>query len=153
MSDDWNVNDPEAPKVFYDLGSWTIDQQADLAAEFADRTVIVAALKAAEQRAAVRIFERAVRLMAGAEDAVERFQFEAVDQCAALDDGGGVSARMHVARFDRAERVFDDRHAQAVFKVVVVHRKAALAAVEAHALLPRRVGNTYDLESGQLDHG
>ena len=39
MSDDWNVNDPEAPKVFYDLGSWTIDQQADLAAEFADREV------------------------------------------------------------------------------------------------------------------
>jgi hypothetical protein len=39
VSDDWNVNDPEAPKVFYDLGSWTIDQQADLAAEFADREV------------------------------------------------------------------------------------------------------------------
>ena len=39
MSDDWNVNDPEAPKVFYDLGSWTIDQQADLAAELADREV------------------------------------------------------------------------------------------------------------------
>ena len=33
VSDDWNVNDPDAEKVFYDLSSWTIDQQADLAAE------------------------------------------------------------------------------------------------------------------------
>ena len=35
--------------------------------------VIVTALKAGEQRAAVRVFERAVRFVAGAEDAIERF--------------------------------------------------------------------------------
>lgn len=39
VSDDWNVNDPDAEKVFYDLSSWTIDQQADLAAELADQAI------------------------------------------------------------------------------------------------------------------
>lgn len=36
MSDDWNPNDPDATRVHYDLGSWTFDQQADLASELAE---------------------------------------------------------------------------------------------------------------------
>jgi hypothetical protein len=36
VSDDWNPNDPDATRVHYDLGSWTFDQQADLASELAD---------------------------------------------------------------------------------------------------------------------
>lgn len=36
MIDDWNPNDPDAVRVHYDLGSWTFDQQAELAAELAE---------------------------------------------------------------------------------------------------------------------
>lgn len=36
MSDDWNPNDPDASNVMYDLGRWSFDQQAELAAELAE---------------------------------------------------------------------------------------------------------------------
>lgn len=39
MSDDWNPNDPEAPRVLYDLGMWSFDQQAELAAELAEAEI------------------------------------------------------------------------------------------------------------------
>ena len=29
---DWNPNDPDATRVYYDLSAWTFDQQAELAA-------------------------------------------------------------------------------------------------------------------------
>lgn len=42
MSDvaaEWNPNDPDQPRVFYDLSGWTFDQQAELAAQLADTEV------------------------------------------------------------------------------------------------------------------
>lgn len=39
MSDEWNPNDPDATRVLYDLGAWSFDQQAELAAELADAEV------------------------------------------------------------------------------------------------------------------
>jgi hypothetical protein len=36
---DWNPNDPDATKVYYDLSAWTFDQQAELAAAMADAEV------------------------------------------------------------------------------------------------------------------
>lgn len=39
MSEDWNPNDPDATRVLYDLGQWSFDQQADLAAELAEAEV------------------------------------------------------------------------------------------------------------------
>lgn len=36
MTDDWNPNDPDASNVMYDLGRWSFDQQAELAAELAE---------------------------------------------------------------------------------------------------------------------
>ncbi|MCB0979149.1 MAG: hypothetical protein H6513_01210 [Acidimicrobiaceae bacterium] len=36
---DWNPNDPDAPRVIYDLGMWSFDQQAELAAELAEAEV------------------------------------------------------------------------------------------------------------------
>ena len=39
MTQDWNPNDPDATRVLYDLGSWSFDQQAELAAELAEAEV------------------------------------------------------------------------------------------------------------------
>ncbi|MEQ1872891.1 MAG: hypothetical protein ABL953_04110 [Ilumatobacteraceae bacterium] len=39
MSDDWNPNDPDASNVMYDLGRWSFDQQAELAAELAEAAI------------------------------------------------------------------------------------------------------------------
>lgn len=39
MTDDWNPNDPDASNVMYDLGRWSFDQQAELAAELAEAGV------------------------------------------------------------------------------------------------------------------
>lgn len=39
MSDDWNPNDPETPRVHYDLRSWSFDQQAEAASELADAEI------------------------------------------------------------------------------------------------------------------
>lgn len=36
---DWNPNDPDATRVYYDLSKWTFDQQAELAAAMADAEV------------------------------------------------------------------------------------------------------------------
>jgi hypothetical protein len=36
---DWNPNDPDATRVHYDLSSWSIDDQAELAAELADAEI------------------------------------------------------------------------------------------------------------------
>jgi hypothetical protein len=36
---DWNPDDPDQPRVFYDLSGWTFDQQAELAAQLADTEV------------------------------------------------------------------------------------------------------------------
>jgi hypothetical protein len=36
---DWNPNDPDATRVYYDLSAWTFDQQAELAAAMADAEV------------------------------------------------------------------------------------------------------------------
>jgi hypothetical protein len=36
---DWNPNDPDAARVFYDLSRWTFDQQAELAAALADAEI------------------------------------------------------------------------------------------------------------------
>ncbi len=39
MSIEWNPNDPDATRVHYDLASWTIDQQAELAGDLADAEI------------------------------------------------------------------------------------------------------------------
>ena len=39
MSDDWNAADPDSPRVLYDLGMWSFDQQAELAAELAEAEI------------------------------------------------------------------------------------------------------------------
>ena len=39
MSDEWNPNDPDATRVLYDLGRWSFDQQAELAAELAEAEI------------------------------------------------------------------------------------------------------------------
>ena len=39
MTEEWNPNDPEATRVLYDLGGWSFDQQAELAAELAEAEV------------------------------------------------------------------------------------------------------------------
>jgi hypothetical protein len=39
MSEDWDPNDPDATLVHYDLGAWTFDQQAELAAELAEAEI------------------------------------------------------------------------------------------------------------------
>jgi hypothetical protein len=39
VADDWNPNDPDAVRVHYDLGAWTFDQQAELAAELAEAEI------------------------------------------------------------------------------------------------------------------
>ena len=39
MSEDWNPDDPDATRVLYDLGRWSFDQQAELAAELAEAEV------------------------------------------------------------------------------------------------------------------
>ena len=39
MSDDWNAADPDSPRVIYDLGMWSFDQQAELAAELAEAEI------------------------------------------------------------------------------------------------------------------
>lgn len=36
---DWNPDDPDATRVHYDLSGWTIDQQAELAAELAEAEI------------------------------------------------------------------------------------------------------------------
>jgi len=36
VTEDWNPLDPDATRVHYDLSDWTIDQQAELAAELAE---------------------------------------------------------------------------------------------------------------------
>jgi hypothetical protein len=36
---DWNPTDPDATRVYYDLGAWSFDQQAELAAVMADADV------------------------------------------------------------------------------------------------------------------
>ncbi len=36
---EWNANDPEAAKVFYDLAEWDFDQQAELAAALAESEI------------------------------------------------------------------------------------------------------------------
>lgn len=36
---DWNPNDPDATRVYYDLAAWTFDQQAELAAAMADAEI------------------------------------------------------------------------------------------------------------------
>ncbi|MCU1360636.1 MAG: hypothetical protein JWN99_1925 [Ilumatobacteraceae bacterium] len=36
---DWNPNDPDATRVYYDLSKWTFDQQAELAAAMADAEI------------------------------------------------------------------------------------------------------------------
>ncbi|TPW16559.1 MAG: hypothetical protein FD127_42 [Acidimicrobiaceae bacterium] len=36
---DWNPDDPDATRVYYDLASWTFDQQAELAAAMADAEI------------------------------------------------------------------------------------------------------------------
>jgi hypothetical protein len=36
---EWNPNDPDASKVFYDLSEWTFDQQAELSAELAEAEI------------------------------------------------------------------------------------------------------------------
>ena len=36
---DWNPNDPDATRVYYDLSMWTFDQQAELSAAMADAEV------------------------------------------------------------------------------------------------------------------
>lgn len=36
---DWNPNDPDAMKVFYDLSAWSVDQQAELTAEMAEAEI------------------------------------------------------------------------------------------------------------------
>ena len=33
---DWNPNDPDATRVYYDLAAWSFDQQAELASTMAD---------------------------------------------------------------------------------------------------------------------
>ena len=33
---DWNLNDPDAVRVLYDLSAWNFEQQAELSAEMAD---------------------------------------------------------------------------------------------------------------------
>jgi len=39
VTDDWNPNDPDASNVMYDLGGWSFDQQAELAAELAEADI------------------------------------------------------------------------------------------------------------------
>jgi hypothetical protein len=39
VTDDWNPNDPDATRVLYDLGMWSFDQQAELAAELAEAEI------------------------------------------------------------------------------------------------------------------
>jgi hypothetical protein len=39
VTDDWNPNDPDANNVMYDLGRWSFDQQAELAAELAEADI------------------------------------------------------------------------------------------------------------------
>lgn len=39
MSEDWNPSDPDATRVLYDLSMWSFDQQAELAAEFAEAEI------------------------------------------------------------------------------------------------------------------
>ncbi|MEX0848057.1 MAG: hypothetical protein WD023_09790 [Ilumatobacteraceae bacterium] len=36
---DWNPNDPDAPRVYYDLVAWTFDQQAELSSAMADAEI------------------------------------------------------------------------------------------------------------------
>ncbi|MBI5088470.1 MAG: hypothetical protein HZB15_06295, partial [Actinobacteria bacterium] len=36
---DWNPNDPDATKVYYDLSAWSIDEQAELTAEMANSEI------------------------------------------------------------------------------------------------------------------
>jgi hypothetical protein len=36
---DWNPDDPDATRVYYDLAAWTFDQQAELAAAMADAEI------------------------------------------------------------------------------------------------------------------
>lgn len=36
---EWNPNDPDASKVYYDLSGWNFDQQAELSAELAERYI------------------------------------------------------------------------------------------------------------------
>lgn len=36
---DWNPNDPDATRVYYDLSAWSFDQQAELAAAMADAEI------------------------------------------------------------------------------------------------------------------
>lgn len=72
MSDapvEWNPDDPDQPSVLYDLGRWTIDQQAELAAQLADAEVPHAwdgteliVPEAAEQAADLAIAEVEMRL-------------------------------------------------------------------------------------------
>ena len=37
---DWNPNDPDTTRVYYDLSAWTFDQQAELAAAMADAEIL-----------------------------------------------------------------------------------------------------------------
>ena len=36
---DWNLNDPDAVRVLYDLSAWNFEQQAELSAEMADADI------------------------------------------------------------------------------------------------------------------
>jgi hypothetical protein len=39
VTDDWDPSDPDAVRVHYELGAWTFEQQAELAAELADASI------------------------------------------------------------------------------------------------------------------
>ena len=102
MSDvaaEWNPNDPDQPRVFYDLGAWTFDQQAELASQLADTEVPhtwdgteLVVPESAEQAADLAIAEVEIRL---------GMELDVDDSPAALDgaDGDGdddVEVVMHV---------------------------------------------------------
>ena len=109
-----------------------------------DFAVIKAAGKYAEQLAAVAVIERAVRFVAGPEHDVERFQFDAINHSAVLEQRGGVRPGMRVTRFNGTDRIIDQPHAQAVLLIVVVHARSARPAIDILAIFPRNVSLAHE---------
>lgn len=101
--DDWNPDDPESESVFYDVSSWSIDQQAEVSAAFAEHDI----------RHAWRGFELAVpAVLESRADAL----FEALERRLGLSDtppapvdldgreGTGTLVEYDLDEWDPAER-------------------------------------------------
>jgi len=93
-----------------------------------------------------------VRLVAGADDHIQRVQREAIDQRASLQHRGCVRARMHMTRLDGICGLIDEPHRKIFLGIMPVGFRAIFPAAEADSFHPLQVGSMDDVTAGFGDH-